>query len=349
MEIILRNKVNVLGYRILPFIFLFLIFGCSQNHHLEKYKEARTLMGTIVQMDVCRDAGNAERTKVAYTKVWERLEEISWKMNVFDEKSDVAKVNNAFPESVAIDADTYQVLEKAVNFSRQTQGAFDITVWPLIQLWKKSERINQFPEYFRIEEILQAIGPDNIELLPDNKVRLRNKLTKLDLGGIAKGYAVDEAVRIFREEKIEDLFIDAGGDIYVGGHNCEGKPWRIGIRDPRDQSKIIDVLALSNVSITTSGNYEQYYKIQGEKWSHIINPVTGYPQKGVISATVIAPTAQEADALSTALSVLGEKQGTDFINERGAQYASFIITEQRENQIEKFMSKEYKVFQVIKK
>ena len=142
--------------------------------------------------------------------------------------------------------------------------------------------------------------------------------------------------------------IDAGGDIYVGGRNCENKLWRIGVRDPRDKTKIIDVLELTDSAITTSGDYEQYHEVVGKQWSHIMNPLTGYPQEKVSSATVIAPKASWADALSTALCVLGPQEGIALIEKRGEDFAGLIMIKESKNQIKTYASKQYQQMQIKK-
>ncbi len=334
--------------------------GCAggSKEALERYRESRFLMGTTVHVDVCVEASNAGKIKLAYQQVWERLEDISWRMNVFDERSDVARINKAGLNVVAVGADTYYVLQKALDYTRLTQGAFDITVWPLIQLWKYSEEKNVFPSAAEILEAKQKVGSHKIRLLGDNRVQMLQRAVQIDLGGIAGGYAVDEAARILRENGITNFFIDDGGDIYAGGYNCERQPWRIGIGDPRDRAKMLDIIALSNASVTTSGNYERYYEIEGERLSHILNPLTGYPQKEVVSATMIAPTAIEADALATALCVLGTRLGTDFVNAlpvTGRQtglpqgYASVMIVREESGEIRPLMSRGYPEFRVQSK
>lgn len=318
------------------------ISGCVPREvpRVNKYRETQMLMGTIVHIDVCREAQNTESSKSAYKAAWERLENIAWRMNVLDARSDVAKINTS-TEPVLVGPDTYAVLTHALKYFRQTEGAFDITVWPLINLWKQSEKNNIFPTPEQIQKTLKMIGADNIQLLPNNFVKRVNSETQIDLGGIAKGYAVDEVARIFREHGVSNFFIDAGGDIYVGGQNCSGEPWRVGIRDPRDKSKIIDIVELTNGAVATSGNYEQYYTIENERWSHIIDPNSGYPQKDVVSSTVIAPSAMEADALATALCVLGGDSGTGLIDALAAKYASLIIVGGQSNQIKKYPSQTY--------
>ncbi|HQP10274.1 MAG TPA: FAD:protein FMN transferase [Candidatus Omnitrophota bacterium] len=326
------------------------LFGCFPPgvSRFEKYSEVRQLMGTMVQLDVCRDGLAQQKIDEAYRDVWASLEQVSWRMNVFDDRSDAAKINNSNLQPVFVGADTYHVIKKAIQFSQATGGAFDVTVWPLIEFWRQNEARNIFPSPEAVHAALAGIGSQNIRMLDDGRIQLLRNDTKIDLGGIAAGYAADEAARIFRGHGILNFFIDAGGDIYAGGLNCSGQPWRVGIRDPRDASKLIDVVALTDFAVTTSGDYEKYYTIRGQTWSHIINPVTGYPQRGVVSATVIAPTTMEADVLATALCVMGERAGTAHIDRLDGRYASIIFSAGKRQTITKLESQEYKNFRYKK-
>ena len=327
-----------------------LMAGCArmEKEAFPKYRETRVLMGTEVQIDVCEGRYAQEKIDQAFKAAWARLGDISWRMNVLDERSDVHKINQSGMQPVTVGADTYKVLKDAQQFSRMTDGAFDITVWPLMQLWRDSEINDTFATPEQIRKVQSSVGSDLIQLLPDDRVQLLHPQTKIDLGGIAKGYAVDEAARILREHGITDFYIDAGGDLYVGGKNCQNEPWRIGIRDPRDRSRVIEVVLVSDMAVVTSGNYEQHYMIKGQRWSHIINPVTGYPQKGVVSATVVAPSAEGADALATALCVLGGPLGKQHIDRLDSPYASLIFSSNGPGSVERFESQEFKIFQYKK-
>jgi len=317
-------------------------YGLFHNRSSGKYSETRHLMGTIVRLDVCQGKLEREQLRLAYKAVWERMEDISWRMNVYDANSDVTKINHSNLEPVTVKEDTYRLLEDAFKFSRFTKGAFDITVWPLIELWRAKEKEDVMPSDEEVKNVQKAVGSHNIKLLSDNRVARINPLTKIDLGGIAKGYAIDEAALIFEAHGIKDFYIDAGGDIFAGGVNCQEEKWRIGIRDPRDSSKIMEVVIVSDAAVATSGSYEQYYEIQGKRLSHILNPVSGYPQEGIISATVIAPKAQDADALSTALSVLDATQGTELLSRLGKAYASLVVSQSGNGDIKKWRSRTYK-------
>ena len=310
-----------------------------------KYTEQKYLMGTSVQVDVCIEENQFEKVEDTYKKIWDRLDEISWRMNVFDEKSEVTLINLSKGSIVQVQPDTYKLLKDSKYFSKITGGAFDITVWPLIKLWKESVEVNIIPSDKKIKEVKSKIGEDKIVLLNDLKLKLLNPDSKIDLGAIAKGYAIDEVARILRENSVNNFFIDAGGDVYVGGLNCDNELWRIGIKDPRNKKYIFKVLRLTNAAVATSGNYEQYFEIEGRRWSHILNPITGYPQEDVISATVIAATAEEADALATALCVLGHPKSTKLIDQLKTPYASLVIVKREANKIEVYPSEEFKKYE----
>ena len=221
--------------------------------------------------------------------------------------------------------DLYAVLREAKHMWRLTDKAFDITVEPLILLWRRKAKENRWPSPEEVQRVKRHVGMEKVALQEGNHVRLVDPETRLDLGGIAKGYAIDEAARIFRRYGVPNFFIDAGGDIYVGGLNCRGERWHIGIQDPADPKGVVAIVYLSDQAVTTSGNYERFYEIAGKRLSHIIDPVTGYPQKEIASATVIAPTAIVADALSTALTVQGARRGLALIDRLGEGYAALMI------------------------
>jgi len=329
------------------FLILCLFCGCSQPNHLKegKYRETRFLLGTSVDIDVCRDPYPQEKIISAFEEVWSRLEEISRRMNAYDEKSDVARINHSSGEPVETPNDIFQLIKKSQDYSHLTDGAFDITVGPLIELWRESTEKNIFPSSEEIAEVRKKIGFEKIQLLSENFIQKTHPSTRIDLGGIAKGYGVDEAARILRKHGIRHFYINAGGDIYVGGRNCEKKSWRIGVRDPQKKADLIGIVNVSDQAVTTSGDYEQFFEIKGKRWSHIIDPRSGSPQKGIISATVIAPTATAADALSTALCVLDPQKGIRLIDGLGESYAAYLVVSQNPDKLESYASRNFKQFQ----
>ena len=313
----------------------------------EKYSEARPLFGTLVKIDACYEKENEPKAMTAVQKAWARLDEIQWRMNIYDERSDVIKINNAQGKEVEVGADMYELLTDSVSFTKLTGGVFDITVYPLIKVWKKAQEENKMPSEEELRHAKDAVGSANIEFLEGNRVRLLKSEAAIDINGIASGYGADEAARILKENGLHDFLVDTGGELFASGVNCRKEPWRIGISDPREPVELIDVIALDNIGVSTSGDYEKYYEIQGKRWSHIINPITGYPQMQVTSATVIAPTATAADALSTALCVLGGKKGIALIDSLQGNFAA-VIFEKDGAQLATFKSAKYEQFRFKK-
>ena len=319
-------------------IFITILFGLfNKDIYSKRYSEERFLMGTTVTLLACRENHDTHVIQQAFNKAWERLEDISWRMNVYDEKSDVSVLNNSH-KAVDVGQDTLGLLKRAKKISEMTQGRFDITVWPIIEIWQKAQIEQIMPTQQEINSKLNAIGMDRIKILDNGKVMLTNKDTKVDLGAIAKGYAVDEAARILRENNITSFFVDAGGDVYAGGFNCDGDYWKIGIRHPVSHRSLINTVQVINKSVASSGDYAQGFTIAGEQFSHIINPISGRPQEYSQSATVIAPTAEEADALATALCVLPPQEGIGLINSLGDDFSAAVYVTAQNRNFSKFPS-----------
>lgn len=330
------------------------IVGCS-HPTVDKYTERREVMGTFIQLDICENQVSSVIRDKAYQDIWMRLDEINERMSSYRATSEVSQVNmsyvvdghplNGKSSPVSVSPDTYEVLKRSKYFNEITDGAFDITVWKLMNLWRQKAKANEMPLPSEIEEIQKYRGMNFLKFLPDYQIENTGLYTQVDLGAIAKGYAVDEVARIFRKYGINNFYIDAGGDVYVGGLNCENKLWRIGIRDPRDRSQLMDVILLTNSAVTTSGNYEQFLDIQGRRFSHIINPKTGYPQENVVSATVITGNAADADALSTALTVLGADKGIKLIESLDGDFEALVMTQDvNGNNFQLKSSKNYQKF-----
>jgi len=328
-------------YLTLYCLFLLGVFTACSSPAKEKYRETKALMGTFVQVDVCYDQTTQSKLAATYADLWKRVGEIAWRMSVFEDPSDVTSINHSYQHPVKIGADTYQLIQESLDYWRITGGRFDITVGPLVELWRGVKDGSALPSEEEIRSLQKAVGPQNIRLLEGNRVETLNPQTHVDLGGIAKGYAVDEAARILRAHGFEDFFIDAGGDDYVGGMSCENRLWRVGIEHPRIPGKLIRVVGLTDAAVTTSGDYEQYKEIGGKRYSHIIDPSTGWPAQGPVSATVIAPTAAAADALSTALSVMPPEEGEKLIDQLGQGYASLTITESPQGDLEEHESRRF--------
>jgi thiamine biosynthesis lipoprotein len=272
--------------------------GC-QNKQL--YKDTQVMMGTFVEV--------TSPDKNAANIVFNEIKRIESLLSKYNPDSQVSRLNkfgklNASP-------DTFYIIKRAKEFWRLSDGAFDITVGPLMDLWGFSDKKYRLPKEEEIKNTLVLIGTDKIILHDDNNmIEFSLSGIKIDLGAIAKGYAVDCAVKKLKEFGIKSCLINAGGQVYGRGDKF-GKPWHIAIKDPRSKD-FMGYLELKNKSVATSGDYEQYFIQDNLRYTHILNPKTGYPADSrVISVTVIAPDGLTADALSTAIFVLGKEKGSE--------------------------------------
>ncbi|KAF2957549.1 hypothetical protein AS159_07755 [Thermotoga sp. Ku-13t] len=262
-------------------------------------------LGTYCRIVVSSKKGS----KVLAQVIFNELDRIYKKFNPNDPASVISRIN-ASNDWVDIDEETFVLLDAAVRLSKLTNGAFDPTLGELIRLWgfdKIAETIpSRVPSPKEIEEALKHAGTDKLELdFQRRRVRLLNG-AKLDLGGIAKGYALDRAYQVAKEvDKDCTGFVEAGGDIRILGPKFGSRPWVIGVRNPRQGDAVIAYLYLTSGAVATSGDYERYFEIGGVRYHHILDPRTGFPARGAISVTVVADNAVTADALSTAGFVMG--------------------------------------------
>lgn len=204
-----------------------------------------------------------------------------------------------------------RVLARSQKFAYSSDGAFDITIGALTRLWNFPD-VEVPPAAARIDSALALTGYRTLQL-EGRQVRLSRPGVRLDLGGSAKGFAVDQAVELLRQRGIERGLIEAGGDIRYWGQKPDGREWRFGIQHPQDRNLFISVEDLGLNAIATSGDYEQYFDYEGKRYHHILDPTTGYPGTKAISATAWAGSALDADILSTALFILGPERGLDWI------------------------------------
>lgn len=316
---------------------------------LEKYRERNEMGKEIITIDVCVDQGSdTKKTARVLDDFWQTMRDIYTRMSNFIDDSDVGKINRSYQNPQKVGEDTVQLLNEAVRYKEITKGVFDITVRSIMEVWWQAQKENRLPTAEELTNAKANARLSSVKILLGNRVEIKNPNTKVDLGGIATGFALDEAVKVLHKRGIRNFLIDAAGDMYASGHNCSRKPWTIAIRNPEDKSRILDVVRVSDLSVSTSGDYEKFYFIQGQRFSHIINPLTGYPQKGVVSATVIAPTAIDNDVLATTLCILDPNEGTKLIDSLGKNYASIIMVKGKDGQMKVYKSKRYKEFQIGK-
>jgi len=240
------------------------------------------------------------------------LKKFDLSLSMFNPKSTISSINKAGTESFDLSSDpwTYRVIKESIEFSRITDGAFDITVAPLVNAWgfgfEKSAEIT--PEY--IDSILQFVGYKLLNL--ENKRLIKaDPRVKLDASAVAKGYSCDIVAEYLKSKGVTDYMIEIGGEMAISGKNPGGGDWRIGISTPVDDSTSTNTewkekLTLTNKCVATSGNYRRFYEKNGKRYAHTIDPSTGYPvQHSLLSSTVVANDCLTADALATAFMVMG--------------------------------------------
>lgn len=289
-------------------IFLF-VPGCFPKKPISKNDYA---MGVYIQI-----TAYGRKASEAIDEAFERIKEIENKMSINKDISEVIEINRkAGKEWVKVSPDTYYVIKEGLKFSGLTNGNFDITIGPVVKLWNIGFENALVPSKEELYLKKPLVGFDMVALDEnDNKVRLNREGMMLDLGGIAKGYSADEAIRVLRKYGVESAIVNIGGNISVLNTKPGKIPWRIGIQDPdKKRGDNLAVLSVVDESIVTSGYYERFIEKEGELYHHILNPFTGMPaETGISSVTVISKKSITADALSTGIFVLGLGQGLKHI------------------------------------
>lgn len=281
------------------FAWLLLIPSCTPYH---LFKEERMLMGTFSQVQVY--AKDAKIAKTLIDEAFKRMKDVE-DIASFYKKDSALSILNKRGRLCPAPFELLHMLKECIKFSKLTNGAFDVTIAPLSALWKQCIREEKFPKETQIKKAKKFVGYNKIKIEKD--CIYLDEGVKIDLGGVAKGYAVHKAASFLREKGVYAFLVEAGGDIEVGGR----KSWLIGVRHPRKDA-LICTLKLKEGGVVTSGDYMQYFFYKGKRYHHIIDPRTGYPSKGFCSATVVAENAFLADIISTALCVLGEKESKEF-------------------------------------
>lgn len=292
-----------------------------------------TLMGTFARIQLRCD--NEQVGRQAIESAQAALAEVDRLMSTYRKDSELSEINRrGAREPVKVSAETFQILLRAKKFSQITDGAFDITVSPLISLWKSSAKENRLPTAEELVRAGKIVGYEKLILSSsaDSRVSFAVDGMQINVNAIAKGYAVDRALAAVRKPGVIAGLVDIGGEIACFGTDAPDKPWRVGIQDPFAEDldnplsqKARWIIELKDCAIATSGNYRQYITIQDQKFSHIIDPRTGRPADLLPSVTIIAPNTADADALATAVSVIGPKKGLELINSL-PQTEGFFIT-----------------------
>jgi thiamine biosynthesis lipoprotein len=299
---------------------IFIITACTQ----QGMPRAEVAMNTVCVITLFE-----RRHDDVYRKVFNRIHEIENLMSTTIPSSDVSRVNAAAGiEPIQVHHDTFKVIKRAVYFAELSGGAFDPTVGPLVSLWGIGSESQRVPSQDEIDNVLLLVNWNNIEL--DTRaytVFLKRHGMALDLGAIAKGYAADEAAAVIKAAGIRRAIVDLGGNIVIVGEKKDKSPWRVGIQSPGEiRGSFIGILQVTAKTIVTSGVYERYFIEDGVHYHHLFDPFSGYPvQNDLLSVAIITDISMDADALSTAVFVLGYENGMKLINTLQGVDAVFIF------------------------
>ncbi len=312
--------VNVRVRRILLVMVAVLSLSCIACQPKKELQLSGKTMGTFYHIKVV--AGMFTDKADLQKKIDDRLVQINKSMSTYDPDSEISRFNamDASDTPFSPSDDFLTVLQVAAEVYRLTDGAWDGTLDPLINLWGFGRKgtVSRIPADEEIRGALATVGFDHIRFDPAGTIGKNDPAVTLDLASIAKGYGVDEIARLLGKIGYPDFLVEIGGEVYARGHRKDGKPWRVGINRPERNAAFTDVykaIGLTDRAMATSGDYRIFFKIDDRYYSHILDPRTGRPvTNGVVSATVVAANCTVADGLATALMVMGPDHGLSLVN-----------------------------------
>lgn len=299
---------------------LSLFISCSSKNKISVYRKSKPLMDTFVTITVVSDS-EAKAGK-AIEDAFSEIERFGDLINFFSDSSEVSLINrNAGTRAVKVSQDTLNVIQKAVSVSEQSGGAFDVTIGPVMSLWDFHKKVK--PDEIKIKKKLSLVNYKKMIIDSDSAtVFLKDKGMLLDLGGIAKGYAADLAVKNLRQSGIQAGIVAVAGDIKTFGLKPDGKAWKVGIKNPRQKNESDEIIATINLdgsAISTSGDYERFFMVDGKRYHHLLDPKTGHPVDTFQGVSIITNESVFADAFSTAVFILGKEKGLKMLKEKGME------------------------------
>ena len=291
--------------------------GCTARR--ETVFTGRT-MGTTYSVKLV--TGYLQPVSGLQSQIDRRLDDINQSMSTYREDSEISRFNRLTTagEKFLVSPDFMRVMQMAQKVFTITDGAWDGTVKPLVDLWgfgPEGKRV-VLPPPAAVRQRLQAVGFDAIQIVDDRYLVKRKASVNLDLASIAKGYGVDQIAALLRDSGFKNFLVEIGGEVYAAGHRKDGLPWRVGINTPRKEAsldQVYKVVNLTDGAMATSGDYRNFFEIDQKRYSHVIDPRSGYPvANGVVSASVLSADCTFADGLATALIVMGPDKGIELVN-----------------------------------
>ncbi|KOP38203.1 FAD:protein FMN transferase [Flavobacterium sp. WLB] len=305
---------------------LFAISCCLSAHSQILRKRTTLLMGGRFDISiVAKDSLTAEQNINEVIAEITRIENLisDWKPD-----SQVSQVNqNAGIKPIKVDREVFELTQRAIKLSGITNGSFDVSFAAMDRIWKFDESMTEMPSAEAIKKSVEKVGYKNIILdSVESTIFLKLKGMKIGFGALGEGYATDKCRAMMIAKGIQAGIINGSGDMSTWGKQPNGQPWKIGITNPFKPEKVLAVVPLNQGAVTTSGSYEKFVVFNGKRYSHIINPATGYPATGLCSVTVFGPNAETANGLSTSLMVLGQKEGL-LLLQKFSEYSCVMIND----------------------
>lgn len=297
---------------VLSLFFMFFVLNISaQIVHTKK----KFMLGSPFEMTVM--ANDTIQANIYINQAIEEVKRIENLISDWIPTTQISKVNqNAGIAPVKVDQEVFELIERAIKISKLTNGAFDISYASMDKIWKFDGSMKEMPTEEAIKNSVAKVGYQNIILNEkEMTIFLKNKGMKLGLGGIGQGYIADKIKTLLIENGCKSGIVNVSGDIFAWGKQPDDKPWTVAIVNPINKNKVFATFPLEDSAVETSGSYEKYVTFNGKRYSHIIDPRTGYPATGVVSVSVFAKTTELADALATGVFVLGVDVGLDLIDQ----------------------------------
>ena len=306
--------------------FLFLLFGFFHLNAQVVDVRDTILMGsrfkiTVIDLDSISSRQNINKAIDEIVRIENLISD--WKS-----ETQVSQVNkNAGIKAIKVDQEVIELTKRAIYFSEISNGAFDISFAAMDKIWRFDGTQEKLPTKEEITQAIAKIGYQNILIDEKNQtIFLKEIGMKIGFGSIGKAYAADKAKNVLQNLDIQAGIIDASGDMTIWGEQLDQQPWKIGVTNPFKRFKMAAILSVKNGAVTTSGDYEKFIMIDGKRYSHIINPKTGFPSTGLTGVTVLGPNAEMCNGFSTTIMVLGKQEGIKFINNQ-LDYAALLITD----------------------
>ena len=314
ISIVLLIFILFAGYRAFP-----RLLSSDKN---EPQAKTNYIMGTIVKLTIYDKVSDD-----IFTGAFDVVRDIENKMSLNIDTSEVNSINkSAGKSSVSVSSETSYVLNKSLEYSKLSNGHFDVTIGPLVQLWGIGTEKAKIPTQQEINSLLPKVGYEKVSL-SDNSVYLQEEGMLIDLGSITKGYAADEVAKYLSSKGVKRAIIDLGGNVYVLGSKDKDTPWTVGVQNPFDNTRgtSLGIVKVSDKSIVTSGVYERFFEKNGKRYHHILYPATGYPvENELMSVSIISDKSIDGDALSTSTFSLGLKDGYKLIDSLDGVDAIFV-------------------------